>query len=230
VALSSDGNTLIVGGSRDDAGKGAAWVFVRSGSIWTQQGGKLIGSGAEGNAAQGQSVSVSDDGNTMAVGGSGNGIPLVIGAVWIWTRSGSTWTQQGSKLVATGTSGESEVGFSVYLSSDGNTLSAGGPQDVNSTVTGATWVWTRSGTVWTQQTKIVGIGSEGPLTEQGTAVALSSAGDIMPTGARADNNDIGAFWMFTLINGTWTQFGNKTVPTGFTGTPEFGPYLEMEVR
>ena len=68
VALSADGNTAIIGGSDDNSGVGAAWVFTRSGSVWTQQGGKLVGSGAVvvGNvaAAQGISVALSADGNT----------------------------------------------------------------------------------------------------------------------------------------------------------------------
>ena len=51
------------------AGAGAAWVWTRSGGVWTQQGPKLVGSGAVGSAAQGYSVSLSADGNTAIVGG-----------------------------------------------------------------------------------------------------------------------------------------------------------------
>ena len=62
VALSADGNTAIVGGPGDNldsttgAGLGAAWVYTRSNGVWTQQGSKLVGTGAVGNAQQGQSV------------------------------------------------------------------------------------------------------------------------------------------------------------------------------
>jgi hypothetical protein len=49
VALSSDGNTAIVGGSGDNGGNGGAvWVFTRSGGVWTQQGSKLVDTGAVG--------------------------------------------------------------------------------------------------------------------------------------------------------------------------------------
>src|SRR5262249_59677556 len=65
VAVSADGTTAIVGGW----GTEAAWVFARSGSVWTQQGKKLIGTGAVGNARQGTSVALSADGNTAIVGG-----------------------------------------------------------------------------------------------------------------------------------------------------------------
>jgi hypothetical protein len=69
ISLSSDGNTAIVGGPYDNGEKGAAWVFTRSGNVWTQQGSKLVGTGAIGNAWQGGSVSLSSDGSTAIVGG-----------------------------------------------------------------------------------------------------------------------------------------------------------------
>jgi hypothetical protein len=59
VALSADGNTAIVGGWRDNSSAGAAWVYTRSGGVWTQQGNKLVGTGAVG-----ASVAMSSDGNT----------------------------------------------------------------------------------------------------------------------------------------------------------------------
>jgi hypothetical protein len=58
VALSADGNTAIVGGPDDNGSIGAAWVFTRSGGVWTQQGPKLVGTGAVGGF-QGLSVALS---------------------------------------------------------------------------------------------------------------------------------------------------------------------------
>ena len=69
MALSGDGNTAIIGGSLDNGGTGAAWVFTRSGGVWTQQGGKLVGAGDVGKASQGKSLALSGDGNTIVVGG-----------------------------------------------------------------------------------------------------------------------------------------------------------------
>jgi hypothetical protein len=71
VALSADGNTAVVGGYSDNGDVGAAWVFTRSGGVWTQQGNKLVGTGAAGNSGQGRSVALSGDGNTAIVGGAG---------------------------------------------------------------------------------------------------------------------------------------------------------------
>lgn len=85
VSLSADGNTAIVGGFGDNSGQGAAWIFVRSNGIWTQQGGKLVGTGNNGRASQGYSVSLSADGNTAIVGGYGDS--SFLGAAWVYTRN-----------------------------------------------------------------------------------------------------------------------------------------------
>jgi len=85
VALSDDGKTAIVGGPFDTSNSGAAWVYTRSGGVWTQQGNKLVGSGAVGSARQGASVALSADGNTAIVGGSADNADS--GAAWVFTRS-----------------------------------------------------------------------------------------------------------------------------------------------
>src|SRR5258707_15433616 len=66
VSLSGDGNTAILGGFEDNNGAGAVWVYTRSGGGWSQQGPKLVGTGAVGPVGAGQEVSVSraGDGNT----------------------------------------------------------------------------------------------------------------------------------------------------------------------
>src|SRR6266853_509251 len=69
VALSADGETAIVGGPTDNSQVGAVWVYTRRRGVWTQQGDKLVGSGAVGHPAQGRSVALSADGNTAIVGG-----------------------------------------------------------------------------------------------------------------------------------------------------------------
>jgi hypothetical protein len=196
VALSADGNTLAVGGPRDNSNIGATWIFTRSGTTWTQQGSKLVGTGGVGQQTQGRTVSLSADGNTLAVGGDGDNSTL--GATWIFTRSGSTWTQQGSKLVGTGNTGNARQGGSVRLSADGNVLASSGYAD-NPNV-GATWIFTRSGSTWTQQgSKLVGTGGAGNQS-QGQGVALSRNGNTLAVGG-VNNSDggplIGATWIFT---------------------------------
>ena len=80
VALSADGNTAIVGGPDDNSFVGAAWVFVRDGSVWFQQGPKLVGTDSVGAVGQGTSVALSADGNTAIVGGPDTGSFVDTGA------------------------------------------------------------------------------------------------------------------------------------------------------
>ncbi len=88
VALSGDGDTALIGGRYESKDAGAAWVFTRSGSTWTQQGGKLVGTGEIGSPWFGYTVALSADGDTALIGGwlDNNWI----GAAWVFTRSGST--------------------------------------------------------------------------------------------------------------------------------------------
>lgn len=209
VALSGDGNTAIIGGRQDNAGDGAAWIFTRSGEVWTQQGGKLVGSGAVGPAYQGIAVALSADGNTAVIGGCND--DAGIGAVWIFVRNGSAWTQQGPKLVGTGAICPALQGSSVSLSADGNTALVGGPGDCG----GAAWVFTRSGTSWSQQgNKLVGSGAAGANAAQGYSVALSGDGNTAAIGGSNDNDGAGATWVFTRSGGIWSQQGNKLVGSG----------------
>jgi uncharacterized protein (TIGR03437 family) len=212
VALSSDGNTAIIGGNTDNANAGAAWVFTRSNGVWTQQGGKLVGSGAAGAAAQGYSIALSGDGNTVLVGGNtDNG---ATGAAWVFTNAGGVWTQQGSKLVGTGAVTPSNQGNSVALSGDGNTALVGGPADNGNS--GAGWVFTRANGVWAQQNELVGTGASGPA-RQGWSVALAGDGNTALLGGPGDLQGVGAVWVFARSGGSWGQPSTKRIGSGFVG-------------
>jgi hypothetical protein len=218
VSLSADGNTAIVGAPLDNPissfrGTGAAWIWTRSGGVWTQQGSKLVGSGAVGAGLQGWSVSISADGNTAIVGGQRDDSDE--GAAWVWTRSGEIWTQQGGKLVGADGGAGVRQGYSVSLSADGNTAIVGGAGGV-----GAAWIWTRSGGVWTQQgTKLVDLGAA--LAFQGASVSLSADGNTAIIGGYGDNGLFGAAWVWTRSGGVWTQQGAKLVGSG-AGSNVFG--------
>ena len=225
VSLSGDGNTAIIGGPNDNGFNGAAWVFTRSGGVWSQQA-KLIATDAIRLPTQGRSVSLSHDGNTAIVGGPDDNFGL--GAAWVFTRSGGVWTQQ-AKLVGTGAIGPGGgQGTSVSLSGDGNTAIVGEPRPNGSA--GAAWVFTRSGGVWGQQQQLVGTGAVpgsclGP--SQGASVSLSDDGSTAIVGGPLDDGTqehcsdaIGAAWMFTRSGGVWSQQGPKLVGSG--ALPEAG--------
>ena len=206
MALSADGNTLAVGGPYDKDGAGfttgATWVFARSGSAWSQQGPKLVGTGTfSGHMYQGTHIALSADGNTLAVGGS---ISDGTGATWVFTRSGSAWSQQGPNLVGAGAESNRTQSYAVALSADGNTLAMVELYDGNRG-DGATWVFTRNGTAWSQQgPKLVGAGAGGAA-HQGSAVALSADGNTLAVGGLFDNNGIGAAWVFSMSGTSLAQ-------------------------
>ncbi|MFI5148972.1 MAG: T9SS type A sorting domain-containing protein [Bacteroidia bacterium] len=222
VSISSDGNTAVVGGPYDHTAIGAVWVFIRSGGIWTQQGNKLVGTGHTGSSEQGSSVSISGDGNTILVGADGDSSG--VGAAWVFTRSGSVWSQQGSKLTGTGALGTSVQGCAVSLSNDGNTAIVGGNSD-NFGI-GAAWVYTRSGGVWTQQgSKLLGTG--GNAAQFGNSVSLSGDGNMAVIGGNTDNSGTGAVWVFTRSTGVWTQQGSKLTGTGSGGAAYQGSAVAL---
>jgi len=221
VSISADGNTAIVGGYGDNSGIGAAWIYTRSGDIWTQQGSKLVGTGAIGASWQGASVSISADGNTAIVGGYEDNNWL--GAAWVYTRVGGMWTQQGNKLVGTGTIGVALQGWAVAISADGNTAIIGGYADNSNK--GAAWVYTRSAGVWSQQgSKLVGtdtdLGINGSY--QGGSVSISADGNTAIVGGNTDNGSVGAAFVYTRSAGVWTQQGNKLVATDTIGLARQG--------
>ena len=214
VSLSGDGNTAIIGGPNDNGFNGAAWVFTRSGGVWSQQA-KLIATDAIRLPTQGRSVSLSHDGNTAIVGGPDDNFGL--GAAWVFTRSGGVWGQQ-QQLVGTGAVPGSclgpSQGASVSLSDDGSTAIVGGPLDDGtqehcSGAIGAAWVFTRSGGVWSQQgPKLVGSGALPEAGQQGRSVSLSGDGNTAIIGGpfgSLSGNSIGAAWVFTRPSGVWSQ-------------------------
>ena len=161
VALSADGNTAIVGGRGDNlwdpsvpfglGGAGAAWVFTRNGSGWTQEGEKLVSARS---ARQGTAVALSGDGNIAVVGGlveDGGG-----NAGLVFTRSGGQWTLD-KKLVVTSAVGKSTP--SVALSADARVVMVGGSND-NGGI-GAVWAFAHSDGGWSQDKKLIGTGAMG---------------------------------------------------------------------
>ena len=137
VGLSADGATALIGGPRDGGGAGAAWVFTRTGSTWTQQGAKLTGGEELGKGQFGCAGALSGDGATALIGGleDGGGIR----AAWLFPIAGSTWTQQAAKLTGGEELGKGQFGWGVALSGDGATALIGGLGD--HAKVGAAWVF-----------------------------------------------------------------------------------------
>jgi hypothetical protein len=225
VALSSDGNTLAVGAPLEDSSTtginsmpneaatdaGAAYVFTRDGTgTWSEQAYvKTSNTGLLVLDKFGVSVSLSSDGNTLAVGANGEasgtlGINTTpdeaapgAGAAYVFARSVITWTQQ-AYVKASNTNAADDFGSSVALSGDGNTLAVGAPREDSgstgvggasneaATDAGAVYAYTRSVTLWAQQS-YVKASNTGAGDGFGVSVALSSNGGTRAIGAQFED-------------------------------------------
>ncbi|HTY97271.1 MAG TPA: hypothetical protein VMB91_09545 [Solirubrobacteraceae bacterium] len=225
LALSGDGNTALVGMASPS---GAAWVFTRSGGTWSS-GTELVPTSRVAGDYFGVSVALSGDGETALVGAPGNIYEAVTGGVWVFKRSGETWSQQGEPLTGS-EDGAQSFGDAVALSGDGDTALVGaddGSGPAHAPHIGGAWVFTRSGETWSQQGgKLQGSDEVGKDIDFGSAVALSADGNTALISGPSDDDEAGAVWAFTRSGQTWSQQGPK-----LTGLPveegSFGESLAL---
>lgn len=258
VALSADGSTLAVGAHRERSiasgingnqadnsavFAGAAYVFTRTAGTWSQQA-YVKASNARASSAFGYHLQLAADGNTLAIGApqessnatgvNGNQTDTSMtfaGAVYVFTRSGTVWSQQ-AYLKASNTLADSEFGVTVGLSADGTTLAVGAyAEDSNATgingnqadtslnAAGAVYVFTRTGATWTQQAYVKAsntranafFGLNVALSADGSTLAVDSRGESSNAtgidGNQADTsaNNSGAVYVFTRAAGAWSQ-------------------------
>ena len=194
VALSGDGNEALVGGPGDSGFKGAAWMFMRTGSTWLATPGKLSGGEEVGEGRFGRSVALSADGDTALIGGRTDDGGF--GAAWLFARSGSTWAQQAAKLAPTTEGGQGHFGQSVSLSGEGSTAIVGAPL-YNDSI-GSAFVYTREGTTWSLLGEpLTGQGEEG-MADLGASVSVSADGQTALVGGPLDAAKLGATWTYVF--------------------------------
>ena len=206
-SVSISGDTVAVGAYLDDSGggtdSGSAYVFKRSGSTWSEQA-KLEGDdAADGSDEFGSSVSISGD--TVVVGvEKSDELGTDAGIAYVFTRSGSTWSQQ-DKLEAMDAAAFDSFGISGSISGDSVVVGAYRDDD-NGNVSGSAYVFTRSGSTWTQQAKLTA--SDGVAGDEfGYSVAIS--GDTVIAGAYRDDvngfSSAGSAYVFTRSGSTWSE-------------------------
>ncbi len=234
VNLSTDGQTLAVGAKNDDdkgASSGSVYVFSRSGNAWTQQP-KLTASDGASLDYFGASVSLSADGQTLAVGAHGDDDKgSNSGSVYVFSRSGNAWTEQPKLTALDGAPGDF-FGESVSLSADGQTLAVGadGDQD-NGSFSGSVYVFSRSGNAWTQQPKLMAFDGA-PGDRFGENVSLSADGQTLAIGAKNDKDkgsDSGSVYVFHRSRNTWTEQQKLTV-SGWKPKDSFGTSVSLSAN
>ena len=247
VAISGD--TIVVGSPYEDSSvsgvnslpneiapnAGAAYVFTRSGVTWSQQA-YLKASSPGANDSFATAVAVSGD--TIVIGtptedsdavgvnnNQTNNLALDSGAVYVFSRSGSTWSQQ-AYLKASNTGAYDYFGYAVAISGETVVVGAfnedssttGGNSTPNETArdSGAAYVFTRSGVIWSQQTYLKA-GNSGADDAFGGSVAIS--GDTLVVGAQGEDSSstgvdsnpdeaavaAGAAYVFTRSGTSWSQ-------------------------
>jgi len=200
VAMSE--NTIVVGAPRDVIGSnrsGSAYVFSGADGKWTQED-KLIPSDGRTSDWFGFSVAVSGD--TALVGASyGDSGGTDSGTVYVFSRSGGAWLQQAELTPSDAADGD-YFGYSVAISGDTAVAGAYGDDD-GGAVSGSAYVFTRSGSVWTQQAKLTASDAV-EYNHFGCSVAIS--GDTIVVGAGIGHyGDPGVAYVFTRSGAVWTQ-------------------------
>jgi hypothetical protein len=223
IALSGDGNIALLGvagvGCALGGRCGAVYVFSRSGTDWTLQQ-TLHASDPRAQGYFGVGVAISEDGDTALISsiGASCGTPSSCGAVYVFTRSGSVWTER-QKLLEP--SPGPFFGRSIALSGDGNTALAVGGGDLGTFFSGRVYVFTRNGDVWSLQSTIfppVGV-NDFASTEE----AISADGNIILVRGGADNSS-GSVFVFIRTGATWTQ---EAVLPGSSPTYPYGGSFDL---
>ncbi|RYF00551.1 MAG: integrin [Comamonadaceae bacterium] len=266
VALSENGNTFAVGSHFEKSNAsgvngdqtnqslnnaGAVYVFTRTAGVWAQQA-YVKASNPRSYAQFGSTLSLSADGNTLAVGSpfesskatgidgdQGDTSATGAGAVYVFTRSGSTWSQQ-AYVKASNTDAGDQFGGTVSLSAAGDLMAVsagyeaskatgiGGDQADNSEPnTGAVYVFARTGVTWSQQA-YVKAGTYTPSSSPffGTSVAVSGDGGTLAVGSGGDSLSRGAVWVYLAAGNSWVQQAKVTARNG-EGSDRFGESIAL---
>jgi cysteine-rich repeat protein len=226
VSVALDGDTAIIGASRADnqgVPSGSAYVFTRTGGVWTQQA-KLLAPGGEYGDSFGSSVAL--DGDTAVIGASGdNDNGLSSGSAYVFTRTGGVWSEQAKLLASDGSSGDI-FGHSVALDGGTAVISALWEDD-NGSQSGSAYVFTQTAGVWTEQTKL--LASDGDAWNFfGSSVALD--GDTAVIGAlqgESNGSFPGSAYVFTRTAGVWTEQAKLLASDGEEGD-QFGVSVALD--
>jgi hypothetical protein len=209
ASVSVSGDTAVVGAHLDvNAGtpSGSAYVFVRSGAVWTEQA-KLTASETATHDLFGWSVSVSGD--TAVVGARADDHEgLDSGSAYVFVRSGTVWTEQ-AKLTASDSANGDAFGYSVSVS--GDTAVVGASQDDDAGFnTGSAYVFARSGVVWTEQAKLT---VSDPTVNALFGQSVSVSGDTAVVGAWGEDDagsDSGSAYVFVRSGAVWSEQAKLT--------------------
>jgi hypothetical protein len=203
VSLSSNGNIVAIGARYNNI-NGDVRVYELVGSSWSQKGQDINGQAAYDES--GFSVSLSSNGNIVAIGARYNNVSgNDSGHVRVYEFVGGSWLQKGQDIGGEASSDES--GYSVSLSSNGNILAIGARyNDGSGNNSGHVRIYEFVGGSWSQKGQ--DINGEAFDDNSGYSVSLSSNGNIVAIGAPYnDGNDSGHVRVYNFVGSSWSQMG-----------------------
>ena len=210
ISLSFDGSTLAIGADKNDDGPGSnsghVRVFRDNGATWQQVGSDILGEAS--NDLSGRAVSLSADGNTIAIGApenDANGDKS--GHVRVFENISGTWTQVGTDIDGEATGDLS--GSYVALSADGSIVAVGAhANDSNGNNSGHVRIYQNNGGTWTSIGEITGAAAE----DLAGTISLSSDGRTIAVGSRENDDgpgdNSGHVRMFNYDGSSWNQVGD----------------------
>ncbi len=216
-AVAISGDTIVVSALGDDVGtaidRGSAYVFVRSGTTWTQRAKLQPPESASGDQF---GVSVAIDADTVVVGTLNADTPAMLntGAAYVFTRSGTSWPQAAKLVASDAATGD---GFGCAVAVDASSIVVGASNDIlaGGAPQGSAYVFTRSVATWAQQGKLAA--PDGAAGDRfGASVCIS--GDTVLVGAWQDDVDgnvnEGSVHVFTRTGGLWAMRQQLTADDG----------------
>jgi hypothetical protein len=220
ISLSADGNTIAIGGPFDSS-NGAVWIFTQGNNVWTEQQKITPPPGA---LAFGESVSLSADGISLAIGAPGTVLSPSSGDAYIYVLSGNQWELQ--KAFAAPDTTMKCFGKPVTLTADGTCLAISSGIDIlnassKSLSNAAVWIYTTNGDTWTEQQQITVSDSIGDSGFNNAQVAFSNSQSVLIAGGHLDNSTVGAIWVFEKSGNLWTE-QQKIVPSVQQANEAFG--------
>ncbi len=200
VSVAIDGNTAVVGANRKSSNNGAIYIYTRSGGVWSEQAN--IPAPGISDFYFGTSVAIS--GETIVVGAKGDSSET--GDAHIYVRSGSTWSRQQGIWGSDQSVGD---GYGNTVDIDGDTVVVGA--SFKNSITGSAYVYTRSGTTWTQQTILTPAETLATNSYFGHDVAIDGNTILVSSiGQEAGGYVRGAVYVFKDQTGSWAQEAKLT--------------------
>jgi uncharacterized protein YkwD len=207
------GDYAIIGADNSKDGTGAAYIFMRDGSVWNEQA-KITASDGYSGDTFGKSVSIRGDYAIVgAIGNDDNG-PYT-GAAYIFKSDGSAWTEQ-TELTANDAADYDQFGYSVSISGDYAIIGAIGDDD-GGNYSGSAYIFKRDGSTWLEQVKLT---ASDAASGDNFGYSVSLSGDYAIVGAYSDDdagNSSGSAYIFKRDGSEWTEQAKITASDAASG-------------